>query len=61
MASSTLFLLLSFLRLTLAVPFDYTQSTGRLIGNNFGVPGQNLTYDYIVSALFLLLPIPWVE
>ena len=57
MASSSLFVFLNFLPLALGVPFGYTQSTGRLIGNNFGVPGQNLTYDYIVSALYSFLPV----
>lgn len=55
MASSTLFIFLSLLHFTLSAPYGSTQSTGRLIGNSFGVPFQNLTYDYIVGTLSLTI------
>lgn len=56
MASSILFVFLGLLRLTLSLPVDPTQTVGRLTGNSFGLPGQNVTYDYIVGATFPLTP-----
>ena len=55
MASSTLLIVLSLLHFTLSVPYSYSQSPGRLIGNNFGAPFQDLTYDYIVGTLSLVV------
>ena len=56
MASSILFVFLGLLRLTLSLPVDPTQTVGRLTGNSFGLPGQNVTYDYIVGAISPLTP-----
>lgn len=50
MALSMIFAFLGLLQLTLSAPSGYSTTPGRLIGNSFGVPGQNLTYDYIVCA-----------
>lgn len=56
MARLMLLVFLSLFQLTLSAPSGYTRTTGRLIDNSFGVPGQNLTYDYIVFALSLSRP-----
>lgn len=50
MARSLLFEFLSLLQFTLSATFGYTQTTGRLIGKSFGVPEQNLKYDYIACT-----------
>lgn len=51
MASSILFVFLSLLHIALSLPYAYTQSTRRLIGNKTGVLLKNLTYDDILGSL----------
>lgn len=60
MAFSKLLVFLGLLRVTLSVPLGQNQ-TYRLPVKNAGVPGQNLTYDYIVRAVFPFTPIPWIK
>lgn len=61
MAWYLLFEFLSLVQLAVSAPFGYTQATGRLIGNSFGVPGQNLTYDYIACASIPRAAIPRLD
>lgn len=65
MARLVLAVFLGLFQLTFSAPSRYNQTadqitgqtTDRLIGNSFGIPGQNLTYDYIVCALLSLTSI----
>lgn len=43
---------LFLIKLSMAAVPGYTQAGGqtRLLGSSFGVPGVNVTYDYIVRA-----------